>query len=265
MHPSASLPPGPSGGRLGPPPAIAAAQRAVRRLLVHDRPEEAQEYLEKLFQATLPVPVPARPEDFIGKLIDQWKLAEGEDRDDLALELARLVEPNPRKLKNFVASLAIGWDICRSAAPACRFDDHLLITYLRLYHPEVFRVLAYDPGLITELQRALTEDPSQLSPGAPAIRRFFHRAFRHTFTRIPDPEDLPASDRVVDELLARLDRHRGDSAFVELFKETFGSEKDLVERLRPLLTIQSAGAVVAGPDPGSPDPEPEPPPEEAGA
>jgi hypothetical protein len=89
----------------------AAARRAVSNVLAHKGPEEAQEYLEKLFQTTLHVPVPGNYTAFVQGLLKQSDLDEaatGLSPKVVADRIVRLVEPNPRKLKNFVNTLAVG-------------------------------------------------------------------------------------------------------------------------------------------------------------
>jgi hypothetical protein len=88
----------------------------------------------------------------------------------------------------------------------------------------------------------LTEGIAQLPVGASAVELFFHRSFRHAFPRAFDQEDPPTrreSDEVVDELIARLDRHSGDQAFIRLWGELFddSSPEEVVAALEPALQV----------------------------
>ena len=137
----------------------AAAQRAVKNVLPHKSSEEAQEYLEKLFQATIHVPVPANYRPFVLRLLTHAgldKLSTHMEAREVADRIIRLVEPNPRKLKNFVGTLAVGWSVLKSCGgPEIQFSLFLLMSFLRNYHPEVYRLLAYDPSHAHDLQAAL--------------------------------------------------------------------------------------------------------------
>jgi hypothetical protein len=207
----------------------AAARRAVSTVLSH-KGEEAHEYLEKLFQATLHVPVPGNYERFVLRLLKDGGLtleATGLDPAELAGRIVRLVEPNPRKLKNFVSTLAVGWSVQkRCTESALGVSLFLLLSFLRTYHPEIYRLLAYDPRLVLDLHSVMTEGVAKLPPNASPAHLFFHRAFRHAF-KMAFPEGFLAQrkdeDEVVTELIARLDRHKGDRAFVDLWREEFAA------------------------------------------
>jgi hypothetical protein len=221
----------------------AAARRAVAAVLAH-KGEEAQEYLEKLFQATLHVPVPGDYQGFVRRLLKEAGLtqdATGLDPAELAGRIVRIVEPNPRKLKNFVSTLSVGWSI-RKRCNGVDLDISLflLVTFLRTYHPEVHRLLAYDPNLVLNLHQVLTEMTTKAPPNAPSVTIFFYRTFRYAFkTAFPiglEPQ-RQNDDQVVTELIARIDRYKGDRAFVELWqKELEGVEaKDVLERVTKAL------------------------------
>jgi KAP family P-loop domain len=220
-----------------------ATRRAIERVLDH-RGNDAQEYLEKLFQATLHVPVPSGYEAFVAGLLEQLEFGMDEcgmNPAELVQTITRLVEPNPRKIKNFVNSLAVAW---RLAAGKVEIQPFLLVAYLRHYHPEVHRLLAYDPKNADDLHKALTEGLIQVSASASPVYRLFHWSFRHAFPTVGsdgvDRTDGPGRTLVVDELLARLDRHRGDAAFVELWKSgVFATDPPrVVERLTPALRVR---------------------------
>jgi hypothetical protein len=205
----------------------AAARRAVANVLAHEG-EEAQEYLEKLFQATLHVPVPGEYTPFVGRLIEAEGLTEnktGLALAEVASRIVQLVEPNPRKLKNFASTLSVGWSICASCQnSSTSFSLFLLLTFLRSYHPEVYRLLAYDANLVRDLHSALTEGVAKSPPRPSPVYLFFRRTFRHAFQEA-FPMDFPYQrkdeDEVVTELIARLDRHKGDRAFLDLWNKEF--------------------------------------------
>jgi KAP family P-loop domain len=151
----------------------AAAQRAVRNVLPHKSLEEAQEYLEKLFQATIHVPIPSNYRPFVEGLLEAAGLDAASttlEPADLANWIVRLVEPNPRKLKNFVNTLAVGWSVRRSCGgPEIRFSLFLLLSFLRNYHPEAYRLLAYDPAHAGDLQKVLHEGLKNPAPNSSPV------------------------------------------------------------------------------------------------
>jgi hypothetical protein len=218
----------------------AAARRAVSNVLAH-KGEEAQEYLEKLFQTTLHVPVPGNYTGFVSALLKDAELNQertGLESAEIARRIVRLVEPNPRKLKNFVNTLAVGWSIharCKMTGdPENAFSLFLLLTFLRTYHPEAYRLLAYDPQHTKDLHVLLMEGTTT-SPSP--VFLFFRRTFRHAFqAAFPQGFDFQRKDEdeVVTELIARLDRHKGDCAFVSLWRQEF--EKAGAEEVVNLVT-----------------------------
>jgi hypothetical protein len=189
------------------------------------------------------VPIPSNYRPFVVRLLKAAGLDESSTRmkpADVADRIVRLVEPNPRKLKNFVSTLAVGWSVRRSCGgPEIRFSLFLLLSFLRNYHPEAYRLLAYDPAHAGDLQTALHE--KQPPPHSSPVYYFFRRTFRHAFKEAFPDGDEPkrkGEDEVVTEFIARLDRHKGDSAFVDLWKQEFGdSRDDVVDQVR--LVLQS--------------------------
>ncbi|PZN77353.1 MAG: hypothetical protein DM484_14905 [Candidatus Methylumidiphilus alinenensis] len=151
-----------------------------------------REYLEKLFQATVPVPLPREKnlQDLIVRQLQFHKFP-SDVVEDLAKDITSLLEPNPRKVKNFLNSLCAVWQVLRCKAmetpEKCR---HLVMfQYLRQYHRPVWRILERQPRLLPELHRVLAADDLQLPhPGIPEnldqddlrmTREIFSRAFSH--------------------------------------------------------------------------------------
>ncbi|MBI5517071.1 MAG: hypothetical protein HY909_25050 [Deltaproteobacteria bacterium] len=218
----------------------AAIRRAVERTLDGATPESAQEYLEKLFQATLHVPVTRTLQPFIEDLSARAGLA-----PEAHPALAALLEPNPRKIKNFLNSLALAWatrEPSGTVPDGERVVDYALVQYLRLYHPEVSRLLTYDPSHLAGLHRVLQEGAFQPFPNASPVELLFLRAFRHAGAQALPAGAEPRHDRVeavVTELLARLDRHKSDRAFVLAWQKRYEdlTEADVVARLGPVLRV----------------------------
>ncbi|MEM9557946.1 MAG: P-loop NTPase fold protein [Acidobacteriota bacterium] len=232
-----------------------AARRAVERLLPHGA-EEAQEYLEKLFQATVHVPMPTGRRAFLDSLLEGHELEHPDlPRADLAELLDSLLAPNPRKLKNFLGALAVSWRVFvyqpRAADEASKppptaetLQIFVLLTYLRAYHPTIARMIAYDPSQAGVLHNVLTYCsetgglPRQASPQGLLI----HRQFHHAFAGVLAADDGSPRMEAVDDLVERLDRSKGDRAFVARWLELIG-ERDAgeVEALvRPMLHVALA-------------------------
>lgn len=258
-----------------------AARRAVQRVLPHTGAEEAQEYLEKLFQARMHPQVPkGHDASFVQKLLEDCGLddaacglrdedkaaakgegeGEGKGALSLAAQIANLIEPNPRKLKNFVGSLSIAWKIAyptnlrqaEGATPPMDFREFLLAAYLSSYHPEVFRLLAYEPGQAKALHTLMNEGVSKLSPRPSPVELFLYQRFRHAskqaFPQMGDEDQLAARepkrdeiDQVAQELTERLDRRRGDEAFIELWQTIFGNSQaeDVIQAFTIALQVAS--------------------------
>jgi hypothetical protein len=217
----------------------AAARRAVSNVLAH-KGEEAQEYLEKLFQTTLHVPVPANHQTYVQGLLANAGFQAGKiDVAATAGHIIELIEPNPRKLKNFVSTLAVNWNVTRGAT-----DDFLLfllVTYLRTNHPAAYRLLSYDPKAVTLLNQALNEGP--LPNDASPVLLFFRQTFRHAFEFAFLPGEAPSrlgGEAIVSELIQRLDRHKGDKAFLALWKTYRDKPGDWLEpRLTRIVQLAS--------------------------
>lgn len=219
-----------------------AARRAVCRQLQHS-PEMAHDYLEKLFQVTLNVPHPSGDEGFVEKLVQAAELdaVTGLPASDLASRIVRLVEPNPRKMKSFVSSLAVEWSVGVGRRAPELFEPYLLLTYLRVVHPDVYRLLSHEPHQLAVLHQVVCE--GRPDGDSSPVFYFLHRALRHalpTVEGVTEDGKEPRradTDLVVDELIERLDHLRGDRAFVARWKAEFAQAADdqIVSRMRPLL------------------------------
>lgn len=193
-----------------------------------------REYLEKLFQATVPVPMPR--EENLQRLICV-QLGRHDFPADALIKLAQditsLLEPNPRKVKNFLNSLCASWAVLRCAgmetAENCR--RLVMFQYLRQYHRPVWRILERQPLLLPVLYRELIDSPEPLAglpihtdPDALRItREIFSRSFSHVLRQLLDEDDKlhrrESLDAVVKNFQERLDRRRSDEYFVALMRE----------------------------------------------
>lgn len=212
-----------------------AVRRSVQKNLSGSSAENAQEYLEKLFQATVHVPVSRNRKNFIRNLVTGAELP---DCTDL---LDALLEPNPRKVKNFVNSLAVAWKTCVNTDES--IEPFVLVHYLKLYHPDVCRLLTYDPRHIETLHQVIMVDAKQPAPNADAVRLLFRSSFRHAFENALPLKDEPKRadvDVVVTELVNRIDRHRGDRAFIEAWEKRYENAQPMTREaeLVPALVVE---------------------------
>jgi hypothetical protein len=188
-----------------------------------------REYLEKLFQATIPVPQPAPAQ--LQELITGQLASHGFPElaiPLLATDIEALLEPNPRKVKNFLNSLCANWQMLR--CPAMEIEENcrrlVMFQYLRANHRPVWRLLEREPLLLQLLHRVFNESnepliglPSHL--GKDDLRmteEIFSRSFAHVLKH-DNPDDMKLHrrqtlDMAVDKALEKLDRRRSDQYFV---------------------------------------------------
>jgi hypothetical protein len=262
-----------------------------------DSEEANREYLEKLFQATLSVPLPSARGVCDG-IVRQFRLhgiPRGAAPDELqqapidgarvqmAKDIERLLEPNPRKIKNFTNSLCAAWamhdcggwmgDDADFPAEARRF---VLLHYLRHFHRPVWRLLERQPEAIDVL-RAVLSRQGATEPGGDAVletgllKEVFTRAFSHILGSI-DRENLRHGNESLDDAVRianeRRDRRRSDVNFQSLFEELYETGRtidprhiflrvdiepagDLPDGTRPSLVDADAGAAPPAANPAA--------------
>lgn len=214
---------------------------AILESLRHHWPTRSEdhnrEYLEKLFQATVRVPAPQikKVEQLIQAQLHKHQFPNPEK---WAETLANLIEPNPRKLKNFTNSLCAVWAMHH--IKATKEDDSnvrklILFLYLSLYHPTVWRILERQPWALQVLVSVLMGNVSEklhLPEGYTRaeqrmMERYFSRSFSHILSH--DTDEPAKSDmhrglemeKAVELFLERIDRKRSDEVFAKLAQETF--------------------------------------------
>lgn len=208
-----------------------AVAMALKRHWQGRSDDHNREYLEKLFQATLPVPLP-RPEKLQNLVFQQ--LAEHGVPESTALSLAmhitHLLEPNPRKVKNFLNSLCAAWTMLR--CPELETPENcqrlVMFQYLRQYHRAVWRILERQPHLLPVLQRVLNCVELKDLPikGLPThldqddlrmTYEVFSRSFSHVLKDILPKMPASSAEAIADPLAMpvekpKLDRDKTESA-----------------------------------------------------
>lgn len=228
-----------------------------------DSEEGNREYLEKLFQGLLAVPLPAAVgvRQGIAAQLERHQIprpvdpeAVGPDEagpgcDQLAADIEGLLEPNPRKIKNFVNSLCAAWTMHDCTAWISKdphFPDEarrfVLLQYLRHYHRAVWRLLERQPWAIGLLSQVLS-GAAATEPGATGgphsfdeqglMREVFFRAFSHILRSREDKADRHGNeslDEVVRHFHERRDRKRSDDHFRALFRQLFAQGQEIDPR-----------------------------------
>ena len=212
-----------------------------------ERSEQSNaEYLEKLVQAQLEVPQPAQQKmaALIKKQLENHGIPiaapaqTGMKIDDLVVMLERLLEPNPRKIKNFLNSLVAQWHLL----PQGKRPEHVhlfaLFHYLRLHHRPVWRLLSHQNWTPRLLLQVLSESKSpvelrysglKIRPREQSIAGdMLARAFSHVLadesggvSATPDKSqhrNMPL-EQAVQLFTERLDRKRSDQYFINYFRK----------------------------------------------
>lgn len=227
---------------------------AVLKALQHywsDRSEDDnREYLEKLFQAHLPIPIPliSKIQNFVKAQIDKHKFP---DSEKISKDIAQLLEANPRKIKNFLNSLCASWVLFAGSEQtqehfAPRF---VLFHYLRLYHKSVWRLLERQPWalqLLTEVLNDSRNEKISLPKGVGyyeqrMLKEIFSRAFLHVLKKEGDEADEKHRHLALDEAVKlseqRIDRKHSDEYFIAWYKEIIAPDTELPDNVLHLSQI----------------------------
>ncbi|MCP4657516.1 MAG: hypothetical protein GY856_19090 [bacterium] len=205
------------------------------------RSEDAnREYLEKLFQAVVPVPLPRAPA--VRTFLEQRLRRHGFPKpEQLAKLIEDLLEPNPRKIKNFVNGACASWGLFRGAPEAgeLKFAQRfLLFHYLRTQHKPVWRLLERQPWSLMILSKVLTGGADQtleLPPGVDPdeqgiLEALLFRAFAHVLKADTfEPgfhRHIPIAE-AVELFQQRIDRKRSDEHFIRWYRKLITPEMDL--------------------------------------
>ena len=210
-------------------------ESAVLNALSHHWPrgdEINREYLEKLFQSRISVPLPSKPL-IIKSITLQLNSHEYIKKfsDELALNIEQLCEPNPRKIKNFINSFCTMWQVLNASEwiknieTAKRF---LIFQYIRLYHGAVYRILERQPQNFKYLLEVLSNaNVIDSDAGQRLLKDMFYRAFSHVLDHNSDKEEeqnkhgTESIDSAVEQFLQRQDRKRSDEHLKVLILDSF--------------------------------------------
>ena len=144
--------------------------RALEKNQIHE------EYLDKLFQSVIRIPISQKYEEFITSVIvneyftDELRTAD--DKKEFSTLVTSIIEKNPRKIKNFTNSLKFYWDM--------KTDDTLdlkiftLFHYLRINHEDIFEILEREPSFFDSLMNICkNENPNS------KVDSYFHSILKN--------------------------------------------------------------------------------------
>jgi hypothetical protein len=222
----------------------------------------ACEYLEKLFQASIHVPVSLKYPNFICKNLVECKLLNKEESGEYSADktserLAEVLEPNPRKVKNFLNSL-------RAAAQASdgefgqnnRYLFRFALTQrLKLSAPNTYNLLAQSTKDNEHIHLkkffAACSGDSPDNPPFPSIgardTTVFVSDFGHLVPALGKEEELGKA--VIDDadLLVRLGRIRSDFELARAWLDELNDYNDFRKTIGlPTLPLNNESTPAAG-------------------
>ena len=233
-----------------------------------DRPEDAnREYLEKLFQATLSVPLPSTA-GIRKRIVEQLhtheipsfkdKLENGKTRTSMATDIEQLLEPNPRKIKNFLNGFCATWNMLDAhqwIEDENQARQFIVFHYLRQYHRPVWRLLERQPETLQLLRAVLLQagttealDLKKIDPKDQRLmNEFFSRSFSHVLAQdgeenAPDKTLLHRRqnlDAAIQSFTERQDRKRSDEHLRKLFDDLILPKTNLPQTY--LVALWAAG------------------------
>ena len=237
---------------------------ALRRHWKERSEQSNAEYLEKLVQAQLEVPQPSTK--LVRSLIEAQLSDHGipieappqppatektnEDKDKakgadseiaaLPIMLEELLEPNPRKIKNFLNSLVAQWHLLPQGERPEHAHLFALFHYLRLYHRPVWRLLSHQNWVLELLYRVLIKSDAKLgllpdnslsfANEQAMAKEMLARAFSHV---LADSSDVTTAERqhrnmpleqAVQLFTEKLDRKRSDQCFIVYLRKLVRSD-----------------------------------------
>jgi hypothetical protein len=194
---------------------------------------EVREYLEKLFQGVVHVPTSQNYSVFIEKQLKERGIIPKDDTKTCLIDnLSQLLEPNPRKIKNFLTAVQGFYASLENDIRKSEYFDlsHVaLLTYLKLLFPDVYRTIEYDPDNFLILFNVF-DDWKTTVRSVGQIAAFYAKSFSHVLemeTTDSGSSEIASMEEGYKRIKDYIDRHKGDKKFVELFKTLF---KDFTDR-----------------------------------
>lgn len=220
--------------------------------------DDNREYLEKMFQVTITVPQPKIEK--VQEAISMQLKAHGIDptlSDQCAHEMIQLIEPNPRKVKNYCNSFCAAWqlyDYPDDSLDKETLTRFLLFHYLRIFHTPVWRLLERQPDMLKLLHYVLVgakevpEIDGMDDDESSIVIEFFYRSFVHVLGKLPDDEKRIYRNMEIEQAVElfeqRIDRKKSDQYFKQLIKSYIDKDDILDDAYLCLSTISKVNQSV---------------------
>jgi hypothetical protein len=190
------------------------------------------------------MPLP-RPDELKAGILEQLESHDIKHGQIMADDIQLLLEPNPRKVKNFVNGLCTAWAVLgakewvgvEDQETARRF---VMFHYMQQYHRAVWRLLERQPDALPFLWAVVTcAEPgaieaisSDLDPQAQRLlMEMFRRVFSHVLKNTVDSNDdydtkhgSEDLDCAVENFIQRQDRKRSDEYLCKMLTDLTGPD-----------------------------------------
>ena len=217
-------------------------QRNVERAL--EKKNIHKEYLDKLFQSIIRIPLSNKYNIFIQTIIKDY--FPRTSHSDLIKMLVEILEKNPRKVKNFLNSLRAYWEM-RDQGDDLKIEIVTLFHYLRIFYEPIFSILERNPRYIEQLNNICRkESPNQ------KIEHFFNDYLKNPITDLPI-SPTSETDKVKSSTLIEGDlnymreislRYRALDKFKEYFIKYYESDlHDNIENENYEIILQYLGVI----------------------
>ncbi len=146
-----------------------AVEKTIIRYRKNCEAAEARQYMAKLVQGNIHVPVCSDFRPFIKRIIDQWpkdEVPEGE-KEKLAEVVNEIWEHNPRKVKNFLNALLFRWKLINKQKPVPTLHQSALLLSLQFRFPVIYKSIAFHPENFGHFCTALVQVIQSESTGSP--------------------------------------------------------------------------------------------------
>ncbi len=223
---------------------VAAIEHAITGHWTHNPLGTAREYLDKMFQTYVHVPVSQQYPGFIRGYLDAWGINEPspiapeppsdsppettdnppEPTFDPADVIADILPPNPRKVKNFLNSLHLAWKLAQDRALHLALDlaRFAIIERMRARAPRAFLLLCQYPELYLEtfarfIESCLVNDPITVENDVNQMAVFLHD-FRH-LAQLDEKwsKESFSPEHGLRDVVVQIDRLKADRALLRHF------------------------------------------------
>lgn len=209
--------------------------------------KETRAYLEKLFQSTFYITAPSKEQlqAFTKKHIEEYRFIPEAYRERFADFIASIIDPNPRRIKNFLMAIYFhihGCNVAQDADDAYdleTLEKLALIAYLKLFYESVYSVLENQPELKETLINALNNN--NIFDITSKQEYYFKLEFKNHLTTTDPYQDVLNSseehntnfaieykkefeEKFLGEIYEMQGKHKSFSTFSKTFFEHFQDE-----------------------------------------